>query len=76
VSGNVGIFSRLDLCYKTKHAFTRITERSSASTTPLAIETATGVGAESCVCESHEGCLLNLSQLLDRVARTPLQGGL
>jgi hypothetical protein len=74
---NVGIFSPPDLCYKTSHAFNPEFDwalapfhRAEGSCD------SNGRGCESCFCKSQQGCLLNLSQLLDRVARTPLQGGL
>jgi len=42
---------------------------------PHGIEDGDSRSCESRTCKS-EGCFLDLSQLLDRVARTPLQGGL
>jgi hypothetical protein len=73
VSGNVHIFLRLDLCYNTVHEFVSefdwefvrfhdCAERGAYSHWPS--------------CESAEGYVLDLSQLLDRVARASLQGGL
>ena len=79
VSGNVHISSRLYLCYNTGHeADAELDPKFDCEFVrfPDGIEDSDWRSCESRSCESEEGCFLDLSQLLDRVARTPLQGGL
>ena len=78
LSGNVHISSRLDPCYNTGHeADAELNPKFDCEFVrfPDGIEDSDSRSCESRTCKS-EGCFLNLSQLLDRVARTPLQGGL
>jgi hypothetical protein len=55
------------MCYNIGHEFTI---RCNAEFDPEFVR------SRDCAGGSEEGCLLDLSQLLDRVARSPLQGGL
>ena len=70
-------FSRLDLCYNTGHEFdtefNREFVRFHGRTEGCSHRD--WRSCESRTCKS-EGCILDLSQLLLGVARTPLQGGL
>jgi hypothetical protein len=63
--GNVFVFSCRETCYNTGHEFTvhaGIDRRFAQS--------------RANPDDSEEGCIFGLSQLLDRIERTPLQGGL
>ena len=72
-AGDVHISSRPDLCYNTGHeADAELDPKFDWEFVccPGCIEDTDPHASKS------EGCFLDLSQLLDRVARTPLQGGL
>jgi hypothetical protein len=74
----VHIFSRTNLCYNTGHEFDPIFP-SDLVRFRIGVKGGCDDDLRSCKSaarESEERCVLDLSQLLDRIARTPLQGGL
>jgi hypothetical protein len=67
------VFLRLDLCYNTVHEFD---PEFSCEVARLHDCGRCGKDSGWRACESDQRCFVDLSQLLNRVARIPLQGGL